>query len=274
MKRSFICLLLLLSLALPAAAVVENPATPTDLCDHENVRTTIYFYDSPAYTYFDPTSHKVYGPARVERVCLDCGKVLSSVEEASAEEIRPHTIRGGVCALCGWRAPAQVTAAPLWPDAPGEKTVLPSRDDAGVETITLYEQDFSSLLGQQIVTLLVRGESGRAAVALDVEEILSRLDEPGADLILEMVELEDGSLFVSLLLDAEPLLPGEEANPASLRFYAANHASFARVALTLPDQQGTLIEADGAWSEGHPPESPGFWFVPYQAEGTYILLQQ
>ena len=93
MKKSlaFVLLMLLLSAMLCAAEAEEPaPATPTDLsCLHENTKQTIYFFDSPAYTSVSSTSHKVYGPATIQTICLDCGEVLSTETVDYAEELRP-----------------------------------------------------------------------------------------------------------------------------------------------------------------------------------------
>ena len=104
-RKSFVsamaALLLLVLLPFPGTAEADKaPATPTDLaCLHEHVKTTIYFFDSPAYTLISAASHRVSGQATIETACLDCGEVLSSEWTSSAEEIRPHRMKKGVCAL-------------------------------------------------------------------------------------------------------------------------------------------------------------------------------
>ena len=105
-RKRFVSAILMLLLFISAAAAAEapTPATPTDLaCLHEHTKTTVYFFDSPSYTPVNADSHRVYGPATVETVCLDCGEVLSSETVDSAEEIRSHSFKKGVCALCGYR---------------------------------------------------------------------------------------------------------------------------------------------------------------------------
>ena len=161
-------LMLLLFIAAAAAAEAPTPATPTDLaCLHEHTKTTIYFFDSPSYTPVNADSHKVYGPATVETVCLDCGEVLSSETVDSAEEIRSHSFKKGVCALCGYRLKKK-TQEEKPTDAPGEYTVIAPEDGetAGLLTLTLTTEDLFELESANVSVVLVRGETGDAAIAL------------------------------------------------------------------------------------------------------------
>ena len=180
MRRSFafaiLTLLLFVFLSGTAGAEEADPATPTDLdCAHEHVKTTIYFFDSPSYISISSVSHRVSGPAAVETVCLDCGKTLSSETVSNAEEIRPHSMKRGVCALCGYREKAR-TENPV-ADMPGERTLFAEQDEKakGLMTLTLTRTDLSVLNRADIGTVLVRGETGCAVVVLDVAEILSQV---------------------------------------------------------------------------------------------------
>ena len=105
----------------------EEPATavPEPVCAHENVNQVIYFFDSPGYTSLSAATHKVAGPAVVVQVCKDCGAELSEETVDNIEEIRPHSMKKGVCALCGYRQKTATVQDKR--DAPGERTWWPSR---------------------------------------------------------------------------------------------------------------------------------------------------
>ena len=271
MIRKYGAIALTLLLLLPllfAAAAGEDPATPTDLeCAHEHTKVTIYFYDGPVYTPISSASHRVSGPAEIETACLDCGAVLDVRETENAEEIRPHSMKNGVCALCGYRNRASAsTAAPQ--DMPGEKTLFAQKDTENEHllTLTLSEEDFLALQNAGIVTALIRSETGDSAVALNVDETLACLRDSGNKLYTEMAEQEDGSLFAGLFLipgPGEPVAP--EEIDISLRFYQQSHSPL-RISLSPADSED-LLETDSVWDEH------GFWVVPYTGEGTYLLLR-
>ena len=252
----------------PAGAEEPAPATPTDLaCKHEQTKTTIYFYDSPAYTPVNSDSHRVSGPAAVEKVCLTCGEVLSAWTASEAEEIRPHSIKKGVCVLCGYRMTGQAeNERPE--DEPGERTVIAPEDEntEGLFTLTLTGEELYEMQSASVSTVLVRGETGDAAIALSIPEMLNQMNGTGADLYLQFVEQEDGSFFAGLYLvsgGSDRTVP--EDRGITLRFYRRN-LNNVRVSLA-PADQDTLIEAEGEWNE------KGYWSVPYLEEGTYFLLQ-
>ena len=221
---AFAILMLLLFMLLSGAAGAEEPvpATPTDLeCAHEHTKTTIYFFDSPVYVTINAESHRVTGPATIETVCLDCDEVLASETVDNAEEIRPHSMKRGVCALC--------------------------------------EQ-------ASISTALVRGETGTAAVAIGVPEMLGQTEQAGADLYLQLAEREDGSFFAGLyLISGSETRTEPEDEGITLRFYRQTRSDV-RVSLA-PADEDTLIETEGVWND------KGYWSVPYLEEGTYFLLQ-
>ena len=163
MKKSlaFVLLMLLLSAMLCAAEAEEpSPATPTDLsCLHENTKQTIYFFDSPAYTSVSSTSHKVYGPATIQTICLDCGEVLSTETVDYAEELRPHSMKRGQCALCGYCDSTWTRQEPA-KDVTGERTLYAQEDTNthGMLTMTLSREDLIALNNSNI------SEIGRAHV--------------------------------------------------------------------------------------------------------------
>ena len=263
--------ILVFLLAVPvfsAGAEDPVPATPTDLtCNHTHTRTTIYFFDGPAYTSVSPTSHRVTGPAAVETVCEDCGEVLSYETVDMAEEIRPHSMKKGVCALCGFRVRSAL-ADKLPEDLPGERTIFAQADEnsEGLLTLTLTGADLTALERANITTALVRGETGTTAIALKVPEIRGQTEKTGADLYIELAEREDGSFFVGLYMVSEP---GEKTPPEdegiTLRFYQETRADV-RVSLA-PVDTDRLVETESTWDEH------GYWSVPYLEEGTYFLLQ-
>ena len=271
MKRLFaFTLLALLLFALFSAAGAEepDPATPTDLeCLHENTKTTIFFFDSPAYTAVSAASHRVYGPATVQVICMDCGEILSSKEVDYIEEIRPHSIRKGVCVLCGYRESIQ-TETDRYTDAPGERTLFAQEDDKadGLLTLTLTMEDLTALKNTNVTIALVRGNTGNAAIALDVDNMLNQIRAADADLYLELAEREDSSVFACVCLVSDG---GERTEPdregIRLRFYRESQADV-RVSLA-PVNSDMLMETECIWDER------GFWSVQYQAEGTYFVLQ-
>ena len=276
LRKSFapaIAALLLLFLLCGFAAAEEAeqiPATPTDLeCAHIHTKTITYFFDAPLYTPVSSASHRVSGPATVDTVCVDCGKVLAT-ERADAEEIRPHRMKKGVCALCGYRE-----KSPAWSveemdkDLPGERTFYAREDgDAeGLLSMTLSGVDLVALQNANISTVLVRGERGIAAIALEVPEMRAQAEINNAELYMELEEQEDGSFFAGVSLLSGP----EERKPAgddgiSLRFYRQQKEEV-RVSVA-PANEDRLVEAPGTWNDN------GFWSVPYVEEGTYFLLQQ
>lgn len=271
MKKTlaFALLMLLLS-ALCCAAEAEEPgfATPTDLaCLHVNTKETVFFFDSPSYTSVSTTSHKVYGPATVQVVCLDCGEVLSTETVDYKEELRPHSMKRGQCALCGY-CDKTWTRQDQPKDAAGERTLYAQEDQhtEGLMFLTLSREDLIALNNSNVSVALVRGSNGSVAIALDVKSILTQSRAAEADLYLELAEREDGSCFAGVVLVSES---GEEIDPEgegiSLRFYRETYSDV-RVSLA-PVANGTIVETTGVWDEH------GYWSVQYQEEGTYFILQ-
>ena len=267
---AFAMITLILAVAVSGSAGAErtDPATPTDLsCLHEHTRTTIYFFDSPVYTPIDAETHKVFGPATVETVCEDCGELLSAETVDNAEEIRPHSMKKGVCALCGYREPVDADESQPEEDA-GEEPIIAQEDGsaAGLMSMILSEAELAELADKGISTVVVRGRDGSTAVVLNVQEALSRTKEAGADLALEIAEQEDGSVFVGLYL----VFASGERIPAdcggvTIRLYREEKAG-ERVSVAAPDSE-MLKETRGVWDDR------GFWSVPYLEEGTYFILQ-
>lgn len=240
-----------------------DPATPTDLdCAHLNVVTTVYFFDSPAYKAVSAVAHRVAGAGIVETVCRDCGKVLSDETTDNAEEIRPHSFKKGVCALCGYQQAAQ--ADQEFRDAPGERTMIAQPDGNGMLFVTLTELDLNALEKASVETLLIRGEMGKAAVAVDVPFFRSEVEEEQASLSVEMSEQEDGSLFAGLSLSTAPGKTEELADTEGvmIRFYQEENP-VPRVIFAGEDQE--IRETEISWQE------EGYWAVPYMEEGSYLL---
>ena len=270
MKRILAVLLALLTLTILSVGVAEedNPslATPTDLeCTHESTREVFYF-DNLAYASINDTTHRVYGSARVEIVCNDCGEVISVEKRDTVELIRPHAFKKGVCVFCGAKEPeppepspeAVVTALP-----PAESTVAP----AGAEgdpflRLTLTEGDLRSLESDRITTLVIRPEGGEAAIALPVDNLRSELTETQADLEAAMQLREDGSLYVSLTLRGEQGEAAPRADGAALRFYTPEDQP---VRAAFHPENGDAPETilEGAWSPD------GYWQIPWLGNGEY-----
>ena len=283
MKRKGIVTALLLAALLAVSglcAAEEMPATPTDLaetvtepesgtepvpvCAHENVSQVIYFFDSPSYTSLSAASHRVSGPGVVAVVCRDCGATLSEETVDNAEEIRPHSMKKGVCALCGYRAPTEAKQEKR--DAPGERTLAAQPDGNGLLFLTLTEQDLAALENAKVRTILVRGEHGKAVVAVDVKEIRQETGREAASFSIEMAEREDGSLFAGLSLSNAPGRKDElDIEGVTLRFYE-DKAPALKIALD-PTDGDPLTEADGVWNEA------GYWTVPYVSEGYYLVVK-
>ena len=283
MKRKGIVTALLLAALLAVSglcAAEEMPATPTDLtetdtepesgteptpvCAHENVSKVIYFFDSPSYTSLSAASHRVSGPGVVAVVCRDCGATLSEETVDNAEEIRPHSMKKGVCALCGYRAPTEAKQEKR--DAPGERTLAAQPDGNGLLFLTLTEQDLAALENAKVRTILVRGEHGKAVVAVDVKEIRQETGREAASFSIEMAEQEDGSLFAGLSLSNAPGRKDElDIEGVTLRFYE-DKAPALKIALD-PTDGDPLTEADGVWNEA------GYWTVPYVSEGYYLVVK-
>ena len=281
-RKGFVTALLLAALLAVSGlcAAEEMPATPTDLaetdtepesgteptpvCAHENVSKVIYFFDSPSYTSLSAASHRVSGPGVVAVVCRDCGATLSEETVDNAEEIRPHSMKKGVCALCGYRAPTEAKQEKK--DAPGERTLAAQPDGNGLLFLTLTEQDLAALENAKVRTILVRGEHGKAVVAVDVKEIRQETEREAASFSIEMAEREDGSLFAGLSLSNAPGRKDElDIEGVTLRFYGEKDENL-RVALD-PTDGDKLTETDGQWDDS------GFWFVPYVSEGNYVVIR-
>ena len=265
-------LMLLLFMLLSGAAAEEkedkDPATPTDLdCLHVHVRITNYFFDSPLYTSVSTVAHRVAGPATVETVCLDCGELLSSETVGYATEYRPHIMKKGVCALCGYRS--RISSPENQPeDYPGERTILvpESGKPEDLLTLTLFGTDFTALELGGFSTALVRGENSSVAIALNVPVLRYQLEENSTNLYLEFAEREDGSFFADVYLLSDPVTRiGPEEESVTVRFYQEKRENV-RVSF-VPVETDVLEEVESVWDE------KGYWNVPYPAEGTYFLLQ-
>ena len=267
MKKTLaFAVLLLLMLSGLAMAEETDPATPTDLtCLHENTKITIYFSDSPAYSAASATTHRVYGPAVMVTVCQDCGEEIAR-EEGNAEEYRPHTMKRGTCALCGYREQTQETTTKS-DDIPGERTLYASQEaDEDVLSLTLTYDDLSALNSAKVSTVLVRSRNGSAAIALNVADMMIQTRETGAALYMMLSEQEDSSFFAGLYLVTDP---GTRAVPEgegiSLRFYQKNKADV-RVSL-VPADSDEIVQTETSWNEH------GYWTVQYLEEGTYMILR-
>ena len=253
----------------PATESKIEPATepetePAPACAHENVNTVIYFFDSPSYTSLSAASHRVSGPGVVAKICRDCGATLSEETVTDAEEVRPHSMKKGVCALCGYRA--QTEAKQDKKDAPGERTLMAQSDGSGVLFLTLTEQDLAALENAKVKTLLVRGEHGKAVVAVDVREIRQEARREAASFSIEMAEREDGSLFAGLSLSNAPGRKDElDIEGVTLRFYGDKDEEV-RIVLD-PTDGDRLTETEGKWDDN------GYWFVPYVSEGNYVMIR-
>jgi len=246
-----------------AEPAVET-AVPEPLCAHENVNKIIYFFDSPSYTALSAATHKVSGPGVVAEVCKDCGAVLNEETVDYVEEVRPHSMKKGVCPLCGYR---QETATVVDSrDAPGERTLVAQPDGSGLLFLTLTEQDLAALENAKVKVLLVRGEHGKAVVAVDVKEIRQEAGREAASFSIEMSEQEDGSLFAGLSLSNAPGRRDElDIEGVTLRFYEGK-APALKIALD-PTDGDPLTETDGVWNEA------GYWTVPYVSEGYYLVVK-
>lgn len=264
---AFAMIMLMVFACLSGAAGAEQvPATPTDLdCAHEHTQITIYFYDAPSYTAVNAESHKVSGPAIIVTQCLDCGEDLFIDEVDNAEEIRPHTLKKGVCVLCGFRIKSK-TPEKETGDAPGERTIYARKDENGdgLLSLTLSAEDLTQMEVEQVQTVVVREEGGDAAVALPVAVVLSQAEMNSADLYLQMAEREDKSLFVGLYLVSETERREPTDDGITLRFYQQTKTNV-RVSMA-PADTDQLVETTGEWND------KGYWSVPYVAEGTYFLL--
>lgn len=276
-RKSFVFVLaaLLVCCLLSGFAAAEEtqedpvPATPTDLeCAHEHTKTTIYFYDSPLYTPVSGLSHRVSGPATEETVCLDCGEVLSSRTVNNAEEIRSHRMKNGRCVLCGYQEKSKLQVQGTADDLPGERTLFARAEEGtpGYLSLVILSEDLIALENAKINTVLVRGETGDAAIALQVEQMYALAKANEADLYLELEEQEDGSFFAAVALirgSSEQNADGAEG--ISIRYYQEVKEPI-RVSLA-PANEDRLLETSATWDDH------GFWSVPYVEEGTYFFLQ-
>ena len=176
----------------------------------------------------------------------------------------PHSMKKGVCALCGYRT--QTEAKQDKRDAPGERTLIAQPDGNGLFFLTLTEQDLVALENAKVKTLLVRGEHGKAVVAVNVKEIRQEVGREAASFSIELSEREDGSLFVGLSLSNTPGRKEElDIDGVTLRFYADRTPDL-KIALN-PTDGNSLTETDGTWDEN------GYWTVPYMSEGNYLLIR-
>lgn len=252
-----------------AAAEQKVPSTPTDLgCAHEHTKTTIYFFDSPAYEAMGEDSHKVSGPADIETVCLDCGEVISSRTTDNAEEIRSHSMKNGVCVLCGFHREVQAEPEDR-PAGRSEEKTLYARQDTSVkdlQTLTLSSEDLSALEASGASVLLIRGKNGSAAIALGVSDILAQAEADDADLYLELAEREDSSLFAGLyLISASGERRELSGDGIKLRLYQENRPGIRASVVTADSDM--LVETEVEW------DGNGYWTIQYLEEGTYFILQ-
>lgn len=257
---AIVVLLLLASLTVGVAEDATDLATPTDLeCTHDSTREVFYF-DNPSYASINDASHRVYGSARVEIVCNDCGEVISTENRGTAELIRSHAFKRGVCVLCGAKQP-EPTEAPV---EPSRETVLVPAAAEGDPflRLTLTEGDLRSLESDRITTLVIRPEGGEAAIALPVDNLRSELTETQADLEAAMQLREDGSLYVSLTLRGEQGEAAPRAEGAALRFYTPEDQP---VRAAFHPENGDVPETilEGAWSPD------GYWQIPWLGNGEY-----
>lgn len=253
-----------------AGADEAGLATPTDLtCAHEHTKTTIYFFDTPDYTPVDEESHRVSGPATIETVCLDCGDVLSSETVNYTEEIRSHSTKNGVCALCGYSketltVPERKPAA----EKTGEKTIYARKDEIveDLQTLTISSNELSAIKDSGTSTLLIRGNSGSAAIALKVTDILAQTKAEDEELYLELAEREDGSLFANLyLVSASGERRKLSGDGITLRVYQENCSGVR--ASVVPADSDQMMETEAEW------DGSGYWSIQYLEEGTYFILQ-
>ena len=270
---AFAIFTLALSAAFSVTAGAENtgPATPTDLdqaCPHEHTQTTIYFFDTPNYDCIDADTHKVSGAADVETVCRDCGDVVSLKTVDYVEEIRPHSMKNGVCVLCGYRheSGAEAESVPAGPAE--ERTVFACQDVSmeNLETATISREELSEIKDSGASTILVRGNNGSMAVALEVSEVLDQSGVSDADLYLELAERDDNTVFAGLYLVSPS---GERmeltGSGITLRFYQENRPGV-RVSVA-PSDSDQLMDAQVVW------DGRGYWSVQYLEEGTYFIVQ-
>ena len=270
---AFAMLALMLTVFFSGTAVAEEevPATPTDLapvCAHEHTKTTIYFYDSPAYMPIDSGFHRVYGPASVETVCEDCRKILSTETVSNAEEIRSHSMKKGVCVLCGYQEPVRAEE-PQPADRSGEETIVAREDKStvGLVSTSLSEAELSKLNSEGVSTVLIRGKKGSAAVVVNVKEALAQTESTNSDLVLEIAERDDGSAFVGLyLVSASGKRTRAGNGEVSVRLYRERKGDV-RVSVA-PADADMLQESKGTWND------QGYWSVPYTTDGTYFLLEK
>ena len=266
---SILTLMLLIIFTGTAGADETDLATPTDLsCPHEHTKTTIYFFDTPDYTPVDGESHRVSGPADIETVCLDCGEILSTETVNHAEEIRSHSKKNGVCALCGYSEetrtePAGKPAA----EKSGEKTIYARKDKVveDLQTLTISSNELTAIKDSGTSTLLIRGNSGSAAIALKVTDILAQTETEDETLYLELAEREDGCLFASLyLVSASGERRKLTGDGITLRVYQENCSGIR--ASVAPADSDLLVETEAEWDGG-------YWSIQYLEEGTYFILQ-
>ena len=139
-------------------------------------------------------------------------------------------------------------------------------DGNGLFFLTLTEQDLAALAKAKVTTLLVRGERGKAEIAIDVKEIRQEVVREAASFSVEMAEREDGSLFAGLSISNAPGKKAElDLENAFLRFYE-DEDTVLKVALDLTDTD-KLLEMYGDWDDH------GYWTVPYVGEGDYMLIR-
>ena len=285
-------LLLALSLLLSLAGAEGNPppsnpdlSTPTDLsCAHEHTREVFYFSD-PWYTPLDDENHLIQGPAEVELECMDCGEMLSSEFRENAESLRPHSFKKGVCVLCGQlQTGAEDLPELMDRDAPGEHTVtLPWSAGAAPEErrmlIALTEKDLNSMAIDEISLVILRPETGDAAIALDVPSLRSELAGQGGDFAVsvEMSPAGNGELFTAVFVAS----PSEDpaAEPGSLDFVRdiADKSSvilrfygrYAVAPVVQSVETGAKVEAEQVLRE---PPMESFWQAPWPGSGNLKIF--
>ena len=186
--------------------------------------------------------------------------------EDNVEEVRLHSMKNGVCALCGYRMKSAPDPLPgSRQSAPGERIITAQPDESGLFDLTLSEEDLTALTNARVKTLLVRGQSGDTVIALDVAEMKAEAAENGASLSLELAEREDGSFFAGLVLSGKHGKRMPEGKGIRLRFYGETDRD-TRFSVAPSDDE-TLSDVSADWEED------GYWSVPYVGEGTYFPIQ-
>ncbi len=70
-------------------------------CQHTNLRTGGYQFNTPTYTAVDDQYHTVTGDGYTYDYCRDCGAQLNKVDVPNMEKTEQHYYQNGVCSQCG-----------------------------------------------------------------------------------------------------------------------------------------------------------------------------